>query len=169
MRNKRRPINRWWRRNKRVRLVSLGVLGVTMLTVGGGILIWQIFAPEPFGSAPFCINGKCCVVCPSSTKNNAALAEDPLVLDPLQFIGPAREAYIVAKQDPALLAKLHCYCGCDRVLGHKNLLDCYRDYHGASCEICTGEAMDAAEMAKEGSPVDQIRDALRARYAHREQ
>jgi len=169
MPRERRQSHRWWRPDEQIRSLSLGALGALMLTVGGGVLVWHLLAPEPFGSAPFCISGKCCIVCPTRGVRAGIQSTDPLVLDPFQFIGPAREAYIVAKQNPALLAKLHCYCGCDRVLGHKNLLDCYRDTHGASCEICAGEAMDAAEMAKEGSPVDQIRDALRTRYGHREQ
>ena len=70
------------------------------------------------------------------------------------------------RSDPALLAQLHCYCGCDDTDGHKNLLDCFRDTHGSTCAICCGEARDAESMASRGMPVEQIRDALRARYAH---
>jgi len=77
-----------------------------------------------------------------------------------------REAYEIAERDPTLLAQLHCYCGCDKAIGHKSLLDCYRDTHGSRCEICVGEAHDAESMASRGVPVEQIRDALRARYAH---
>lgn len=101
----------------------------------------------------------------------AAAAADPaeqlrITLDPKNFEGPVREAYEVAEKDPALLAQLHCYCGCDKADGHKNLLDCFRDKHGSTCAICVGEARDAESMATRGVPVEQIRDALRARYAH---
>ena len=100
-----------------------------------------------------------------------AAAGDPaarirITLDPQNFQGPVREAYEIARRDPALLAQLHCYCGCDKADGHKNLLDCYRDTHGSRCEICVGEARDAESMASRGMPIEQIRDALRARYAH---
>ena len=100
-----------------------------------------------------------------------AAASDPaallrITLDPKNFQGNVREAYQVAERDPALLAQLHCYCGCDKTLGHKNLLDCFRDSHGSRCEICVGEARDAQSMARRGTPVEQIRDVLRARYAH---
>jgi Protein of unknown function with PCYCGC motif len=87
-------------------------------------------------------------------------------LDPRGFQGNVREAYEIAERDPALLAQLHCYCGCDKSDGHKNLLDCFRDTHGSHCAICTGEAIDAESMATRGMAVEQIRDALRARYAH---
>ena len=88
----------------------------------------------------------------------------PITLDPKAFAGAAAAAYRIARKRPGLLSKLHCYCGCDRVLGHRNLLDCYRSPHAASCEICMGEAEDADEMAREGSVVEQIREALGARY-----
>jgi hypothetical protein len=89
-----------------------------------------------------------------------------ITLDPQNFQGEVREAYEVAERDPALLAQLHCYCGCDKADGHKNLLDCFRDNHGSTCAICCGEARDAESMASRGMAVEQIRDALRARYAH---
>jgi len=69
------------------------------------------------------------------------------------------------RKNPALLAQLHCYCGCDQVYGHQNLLDCYRGDHGSKCEICIGEALMAEQLWQQGSPVDQIRDAIRRNYA----
>ncbi len=88
-----------------------------------------------------------------------------MTLDPNLFHGEVKQAYQVAADDPALLAQMHCYCGCDRTAGHKNLLDCFRDRHGSTCEICTGEAIEAEKLAREGMPVEQIRDSLRARFA----
>ncbi|HYL58482.1 MAG TPA: CYCXC family (seleno)protein [Candidatus Acidoferrales bacterium] len=101
----------------------------------------------------------------------SSAARDPgeqlrITLDPKGFQGNVREAYEVAERDPALLAQLHCYCGCDKADGHKNLLDCFRDSHGSTCAICVGEARDASAMAARGVTIEQIRDALRARYAH---
>jgi Protein of unknown function with PCYCGC motif len=89
-----------------------------------------------------------------------------VTLDPRNYVGNVREAYEAAERNPALLSQLHCYCGCDKSLGHKNLLDCFRDAHGSTCAICTGEARDGEQMANRGVAVEQIRDALRARYAH---
>jgi hypothetical protein len=91
-----------------------------------------------------------------------------VTLDPAMFKGPVHEAYRIARENPGLLAQLHCYCGCDRQEGHNNLLDCYRDNHASHCQICVGEAIDAERMYKEGTPVEQIRDALRARYHRHE-
>jgi hypothetical protein len=96
---------------------------------------------------------------PASKANN-------LTLDPKLFSGSAREAYEIAAKDPALLAQLHCYCGCDKELGHRSLLDCYRDEHGGQCPVCTGEVIEARKLADEGLPTDQIRRVLRDHWAH---
>ncbi|MGH7864778.1 MAG: CYCXC family (seleno)protein [Candidatus Binataceae bacterium] len=88
-----------------------------------------------------------------------------LTLEPAQFQGQVREAYAIAERDPALLSQLHCYCGCDRTDGHQNLLDCFRDRHGATCSICVAEARDGRVLADQGVSIDQIRDIFRARFA----
>ena len=103
----------------------------------------------------------CCLL-----KVNDPAEQLRVTLDPKNFQGDVRKAYEAAERNPALLAQLHCYCGCDKADGHKNLLDCFRDTHGSTCAICVGEARDAEAMANRGVPVEQIRDALRARYAH---
>ena len=102
------------------------------------------------------------------TADNHGDYRNAVTLDPALYKGPAHDAYMVARQHPELLAQLHCYCGCDQFHGHKNLLDCFRDTHGGHCAICVGEAIDAGRMYEAGTPVGQIRDALRARYNRRE-
>jgi hypothetical protein len=123
------------------------------LYLGGRRLGWQSFSWTPAGTR--------------------LLAGDPadrlgVTLNPNLFRGKAREAYEVAARDPALLARLSCYCGCERTDHHRNLLDCFRSTHGANCQICMGEALDAEAMAKQGMPVEEIRDALRMRYSDEE-
>jgi hypothetical protein len=93
-------------------------------------------------------------------------ASASLTQDPGSYQGDTRQAYIVARDHPELLAQLDCYCGCEQNEGHKNLLDCFRTNHGAGCDICVGEAVTAGQMLSQGTPVDQIREALRARYGH---
>jgi hypothetical protein len=132
------------------RIVALSVVAILVVAIGAAAYISNNSQP--------------------SDKQLAA-SGDPaaklrITLDPANFQGTVREAYEVAEKDPALLAQLHCYCGCDVTDGHKNLLDCFRDTHGSTCAICCGEARDAEKMATSGMPIEQIRDALRARYAH---
>jgi hypothetical protein len=97
---------------------------------------------------------------------DAAAASNDLTLNPELFEGETRAAYLVAQRHPELLAQLDCYCGCEQHEGHKNLLDCFRTNHGASCATCTGEAVTAGQLYENGTPVEQIRMVLRQRYAH---
>ncbi len=96
----------------------------------------------------------------------AQSADAPITLDPDQFQGDTKQAYTVARAHPELLAQLDCYCGCEEHEGHKNLLTCFRTAHGAGCDICIGEAVTAGKLAEGGMPVDEIRAALKERYAH---
>lgn len=130
------------------------IIAVLFMTAGA----YAFFGQAPQASAPGI----------GQTANGASdpAAKLRMTLDPQLFHGDVKKAYQVAQDDPALLAQMHCYCGCDKIEGHKNLLDCFRDKHGSTCAICTGEAIEAEQLAGQGMPVEQIRDSLRARYAH---
>jgi hypothetical protein len=55
----------------------------------------------------------------------------PTPLSAELFRGPAREAYKAAAEIPDVFAGLACYCGCNKSYGHRHLLDCFTDDHGA--------------------------------------
>jgi len=97
---------------------------------------------------------------------DAAAAPNGITLNPAMFQGETHDAYLAAQQHPELLVQLDCYCGCEQHEGHRNLLDCFRSNHGATCATCTGEAVTAAQLFENGTPVEQIRTVLRQRYAH---
>jgi hypothetical protein len=65
---------------------------------------------------------------PAAEQNASRL---PSTLPPTLFLGRTAEAYGVAAEIPEVLAGLACYCGCDRSNGHRHLLDCFADDHGA--------------------------------------
>lgn len=56
----------------------------------------------------------------------------PTPLPASRFTGRVRQAYQAAADIPEVLANVACYCGCDKSLGHRNLLDCFVDDHGAT-------------------------------------
>ena len=99
-------------------------------------------------------------------RTSAEAAANSLTLNPEMFQGEVHDAYVAAQRHPELLAQLDCYCGCEQHEGHKNLLDCYRTNHAATCATCTGEAVTAAQLYENGTPIEQIREVLRQRYAH---
>jgi hypothetical protein len=53
------------------------------------------------------------------------------VLSPALFVGQTAHAYRIAQEIPDILDQLYCYCECDKHLGHKSLLSCFTDDHGA--------------------------------------
>ena len=143
-----------------------GTLAViaALVVMAAGAYAWFGTGSRSGDSIANVVNGQSAECC----KGGESGSGQRLTLDPTLFKGEVRQAYQVAEDDPALLAQLHCYCGCDKTDGHKSLLDCYRDKHGSTCAICVGEAVEAEQLAKQGMPVEQIRDSLRARYGHGE-
>ncbi|MGO9450510.1 MAG: CYCXC family (seleno)protein [Candidatus Binataceae bacterium] len=140
-------------------LLVLMICTAAAIAIAGGVFWYRSNAARSADNSSSNYAGG---VVPASAGNPASQV---LTLDPAAFAGEARDAYQIARNKPTLLVQLHCYCGCDVTLGHRNLLDCFRDRHASICATCMGEAVDANQMAKQNSPVEQIRDALRARYA----
>jgi len=87
-------------------------------------------------------------------------------LAPDKFIGKTRDAYRVAKQIPATLAQLPCYCECDRGYGHKSLHSCFEDEHASHCAVCVDEALLAYQLQTQNkmSP-DQVRQRIIEKYS----
>lgn len=80
------------------------------------------------------------------------------------------QAYRLATRMPEMLLKLPCYCDCGRASGHTSLNSCffradgsYND-HASGCEVCGLEMVDAAQWAKEGKPLKQIRTMIDTKY-----
>jgi hypothetical protein len=67
-----------------------------------------------------------------NTASAAATTTLPTPLPADGFQGRVREAYKVAAEIPDVMAGVTCYCGCDKSQGHRNLLDCFVDDHGAT-------------------------------------
>jgi hypothetical protein len=120
------------------------------------------------GNPVACKSGDCCGFCPrtSPVADREALPKSAngVTLDPKLFVGPVRQAYRIAEQNPMLLAQLDCYCGCYQTDGHKSLLDCYRSRHGATCQICTNEVLEASRLFDSGMAPEQIKQSLRRKY-----
>jgi len=95
-------------------------------------------------------------------KSAGALAP---TLSPNNFIGPAKDAYVVAQEIPNTLAQLPCYCYCDMHMGHKSLHSCFEDTHASQCAVCVSEALEAYEMHQNGMSPAQIRERIIAEYS----
>ncbi|WP_305045585.1 PCYCGC motif-containing (lipo)protein [Geoalkalibacter sp.] len=80
--------------------------------------------------------------------------------------------YMIAVKEPELLRQFKCYCFCD-TMGHTNLLDCFVkkdtkklkfDDHGASCNICYGQAMMALLWQEKGFTQEQMQAGFEKRF-----
>lgn len=96
----------------------LWTLGSAVLGTLGGWLAWRAArsaAPKPGTTAI----------------DDQPLLERRPTLESTTFTGKARRAYEVARQMPAVLDRLKCYCRCDPY-GHRTLLSCYTDNHAST-------------------------------------
>ena len=95
-------------------------------------------------------------------------APDPKTLKPTLspelFTGNTKLAYRAAIELPELLAQLPCYCHCDRGHNHKSLHSCFESEHGENCGICSGEAVMAYNLEKQGLAVSEIRKRVITAY-----
>ncbi len=76
----------------------------------------------------------------------------------------AADAYQAARAFPSVLDGLYCYCRCKETAGHRSLLTCFESAHGAYCDICMNEAMQAVQMSMNGSSLEEIRKAIDQRF-----
>lgn len=72
--------------------------------------------------------------------------------------------YDMAAQIPEVLDGLYCHCDCSMHSGHRSLLTCFQDDHGAGCDVCLGEAELAFRMRGEGRALKEIRAAVDELY-----
>lgn len=88
------------------------------------------------------------------------------VLAPSTYAGYDQivRAYVAAQQVPQVLDGLTCYCQCRENFSHRSLLSCFQSEHGASCDICQIEAMMAEDMHRQGKSLEEIRQAVDARF-----
>lgn len=70
------------------------------------------------------------------------------------------EVYEMAAQIPNVLDGLYCHCDCSKHSGHRSLLTCFQDDHGAGCDVCLTEAALAHRMTGEGRSLKEIRKAV---------
>jgi hypothetical protein len=85
----------------------------------------------------------------------------PDTLDPARFQdAQTRNIYTLAAKVKPILYQQPCYCGCDKEVGHKSLLDCFTDYHGAHCILCKKEAAFTYSESQQGKTAAQIRKEI---------
>lgn len=71
--------------------------------------------------------------------------------------------YHAAAEHPGVYAEVPCFCGCEAMLEHRSLLDCFVrpqggwEPHAAGCAVCLDESVMLRSMFARGLPTDEIR------------
>ena len=100
----------------------------------------------------------------STTPRPGVTADKVLPLSLVPGSPGALDAYEAARRVPHVLDGVYCHCNCSKSFGHRSLLTCFESDHGAHCDICIGEALLAAQLAAQGTSLDEIRRAIDARF-----
>jgi hypothetical protein len=74
------------------------------------------------------------------------------------------DTYTKAAEIVSVLDGLYCYCLCRETFTHYSLLDCFKNDHAASCDVCLEEAEIAYDMTQQGRSLDDIRQSIDMRY-----
>jgi uncharacterized protein with PCYCGC motif len=141
-------------RRRRLSAGALIIAGVALVAVATAVVI-STTRPSP-------VAGKAPVIVPTGRSDASA------VLDPARFSDDQqRHAYTAAREIPAVLNQLYCWCHCreSTMFHHRALLECFESDHASQCSICMGEATLASDMVKRGiTDVRRIQDAIDARF-----
>lgn len=77
----------------------------------------------------------------------------------------ALPAFAAARRIPQILDGIRCHCGCADLPDFYSLLSCYESAGMARmCVICQGQARLADRLERAGKSLDEIRDAIDARF-----
>lgn len=78
--------------------------------------------------------------------------------------------YQHARANPAVYAQVSCYCGCQTMLGHRNLEECFVtpdgawESHASGCQVCIDESQMVIRMMGAGMGPEMMRGRIDARY-----
>jgi hypothetical protein len=71
----------------------------------------------------------------------------------------------MVREIPEIVDGIRCQCGCSDPPDYYSLLSCYEgDGMARHCEICQGQARLAHRLHRAGNTLDEIRDAIDARF-----
>lgn len=78
--------------------------------------------------------------------------------------------YELARANPKIYSQVPCFCGCDEMLGHRNLEQCFVtpdgdwESHAAGCSICIEESQMLMWMMTRGMSPQMMAERVIAEY-----
>lgn len=93
------------------------------------------------------------------------------VIDPADVPESVAVLYRAAHAHSDIFEAVPCFCGCEAMLGHRHLLDCFArpdggwEAHALGCGVCLGEAQQVEDLLAEGiTDPGEIRAAVVSRW-----
>jgi hypothetical protein len=137
-------------------IVSAGVVGVTMGMRGGThTMMW--------GGATARVQPAAAVAPADGMPTATGFQLDGLTAHVVQHYG-------LARANPSIYAQVPCFCGCQDMLGHRNLEDCFVtpdgawESHAAGCAVCIQESQMMQRMMVGGMGPDMMHDRIVGRF-----
>jgi hypothetical protein len=145
-------------------MASAMIAGIALIGVGIGSTLARTLDRELYPSS------RAQTASPNDAQKSAPAyhpqppaGELPETIRPSEFTdAETQNIYALAAKIKKVLYQQPCYCGCDKEVGHKSLLDCYVDRHAAMCNLCKKEAVFAYEETKKGKSPAEIRKEIMA-------
>ena len=102
---------------------------------------------------------------PHPTPRPGITAAKVLAADQLADHKDLVELFDQVREIPQIVDGIRCQCGCAELEGYYSLLSCYEGTAMAKhCQVCQGQARLAHRLHKDGKSLDQIREAIDARF-----
>lgn len=124
-------------------LVAAGVIGVSMSMSGGSHrMMWG--GPD------------------QRVVEDVAAAGFQLDMVPTHLV----QHYTFAKANPGVYEQVPCFCGCQEMIGHRNLEDCFVtpdgawESHASGCQVCIEESQMITRMMAGGASPGLIRERI---------
>ena len=133
----------------------------TLLVVltGVGVVSAGVWSSVRDGSDPSLAAAEMVAVAPGGLVDPADVPETVAVL------------YRAAHEHADIYAEVPCFCGCEAMLGHRHLLDCFArpeggwEAHALGCGVCLGEAQQVEDLLAAGiDDVGSIRRSVIAEW-----
>lgn len=93
------------------------------------------------------------------------------LIEPDDVPGAVAVLYRAAHDHSTVYEQIPCFCGCEAMLGHRHLLDCFArpeggwEAHALGCGVCLGEAQQVEDLLAAGVvDASAIREAVVAEW-----
>ena len=136
-----------------------------------------LYVPQTFSRRQFVASAAAFVLLPRGARAMRSAGQHPtprpgitaakvLTRDQLDGNAALIEVFDGVRAIPEVIDGIRCQCGCATLDGFYSLLSCYEGDNAMAkiCHICQGEGRLAIRLHKEGKSLDEIRNAIDAKF-----